>query len=129
MVHGSAYPLWLWNNQMCALLVEVQLAVAPVERNQGPQGTSVLRRHLAKNENHNFTHSTRFPFPLYYTAVSIQCAHWCSPSAAQRMLVRKVRAAFSHSVTLSSFPDKKPFAMSPTEQNLVASWAGEVAEW
>lgn len=47
----SAYPLGLWDNQVCALPVQAELAVAPVEGEQGPQGTSVFRGHLTESRN------------------------------------------------------------------------------
>lgn len=47
----SAYPLGLWDNQVCALPVQAELALAPVEGEQGPQGTSVFRGHLTESRN------------------------------------------------------------------------------
>lgn len=58
---------------MCAFLVEVQLAVAPVESEQSPQGAPVCGRHLSENDTPSFCHtfqSTQVYLILKYTVTS-----------------------------------------------------------
>lgn len=130
-----AYPLWLGNNQVRALPVEVQLAAAPVEGEHRPQGASVLRRHLVGTRNH--ASITLTDLPAHFMWHHNHCAHPLSSFLNEinlSLLVGETRWAFSYalvSVTFTPilrFINITFFALSPNKlKNTYVHTPG--AEW